>query len=172
VGLFASDGSRLAWKYLNGTETAPVTGLKSADVPFTLPMTAGSTRFGLYANFSQVLLATSASITVAPPAATIVTVTPATIAPGGTVHASIANGPGNGADWVALYATGGSIYLDWKYLNGTRTAPATGLTAATVDFTMPTTPGTYRVQFYQNKLVRPARLERDHHGRQRHADRS
>jgi hypothetical protein len=151
MGLYAADGSRLSWKYLNGTETAPAIGRTTAEVPFTLPTTAGTYTLRLYANYSQILLATTAPITVATPADTTITVTPpTTIAPGGTVHAIIANGPGNAADWVALYAAGGSTYLDWKYLNGTRTVPATGMTTAPVDFTLPTTPGTYTLQFYQN----------------------
>jgi hypothetical protein len=151
VGLFAADGSRLTWKYLNGTQTAPAAGLTSADVTFTLPTTAGSYTLRLYANYSQTLLATTAAIAVATSAGTTVSVTPTTtIAPGGVVHALVENGPGNAGDWVALYAAGGSIYLDWKYLNGTRTAPSTGMRTATVDFTLPTTPGNYVLQFYQN----------------------
>src|SRR3954466_2003362 len=77
-----------------------------------------------------------------------VTVTPTSVAPGGTVTVTIANGPGNARDWVALYS--GVTLIDWKYLNGTRTAPATGVSAATVTFVMPATPGTYTVQLLAN----------------------
>jgi hypothetical protein len=119
-------------------------------VPFALPSTGGTYTLRLYASYSQTLLATSAPVTVATPVGTTVTLNTTTVAPGGTVLATIANGPGNAADWIALYATGGSTYLDWQYLNGTRNVPATGVTGTTVAFTMPTTPGTYTLQFYLN----------------------
>src|SRR5207247_11379014 len=41
-------------------------------------------------------------------------------------------------------------YLDWQYLSGSRTPPPTGLTGATVTFTMPTTPGSYNVRLLSN----------------------
>jgi hypothetical protein len=150
IGLFAADGSRVAWKYLNGGQTAPAVGLASATVPFALPSTGGTYTLRLYASYSQTLLATSAPVTVATPVGTTVTLNTTTVVPGGTVLATIANGPGNAADWIALYAAGGTTYLDWQYLNGTRNVPATGATNATVAFTLPTTPGTYTLQFYLN----------------------
>ena len=150
IGLFAPDGSRLAWKYLNGSQSVPAVGLTAADVPFALPMTAGTYTIRLFANFTQTVLATAAPITVSAPAQTTVTATPTTIVPGSTVQVSVANGLGNAADWVALWATGGSTYLDWKYLNGTRNVPASGVTNGTVSFTMPTAPGTYVFRFYAN----------------------
>jgi hypothetical protein len=73
-----------------------------------------------------------------------------TVTPGVTVTATIANGPGNAKDWVGLYPVGGSVELDWKFLNGARIAPATGVTGATLSFTLPTTPGTYVLRLYAN----------------------
>ena len=74
------------------------------------------------------------------------------MAPGATVTATIANGPGNSPDWVGLFATGAppARYLDWQYLNGTLTAPVPGLTGGTLTFTLPLTPGTYHVRFFLN----------------------
>ena len=63
---------------------------------------------------------------------------------GGTVTFTIANGPGNAADWVGFFcpsSNADSSYADWKYLNNTKTAPAMGLTAGSVTFTAPTTGG-------------------------------
>src|SRR5437667_7869669 len=62
------------------------------------------------------------------------------------------NAPGNPKDWLALYAKGAldSAYLDWFFLNGTKSAPAAGLTTATVPFTLPKMPGTYEVRFFAN----------------------
>jgi glucose/arabinose dehydrogenase len=73
-----------------------------------------------------------------------------TATPGQTITVTVANGPGHTTDWVGLYATAAAdtVNLDWKYLNGTRTAPATALTAASLSFTMPTTPGTYNFRLF------------------------
>src|SRR5438876_7882708 len=75
-----------------------------------------------------------------------------TVAPGATVSVGVTSGPGNPKDWLALYPTGAadSAYLDWFFLNGTKSAPAVGLTTATVPFTLPTTLGDYEVRFFAN----------------------
>src|SRR5439155_970064 len=75
-----------------------------------------------------------------------------TVAPGATVSVGVTSGPGNPKDWLALYPTGAadSAYLDWFFLNGTKSAPAVGVTTATVPFTLPHTPGTYEVRFFAN----------------------
>ncbi len=72
------------------------------------------------------------------------------VAAGATVTAGVTNGPGNRTDWVALYPQGGGSYLDWFYLNGLKSAPATGLTTASVNFTMPQTNGAYEIRFLPN----------------------
>jgi len=78
------------------------------------------------------------------------TVTPTSVAPGGIVTVTLSNGPGNTNDWVGLYSSSApnTMMLDWKYLNGTRVAPAAGATGATVTFMMPGTLGTYNVRFF------------------------
>src|SRR5439155_178012 len=75
-----------------------------------------------------------------------------TVAPGATVSVGVISGPGNPKDWLALYPTGtaDSAYLDWFFLNGAKSAPAAGLTTATVPFTLPNTLGTYEVRFFAN----------------------
>jgi hypothetical protein len=265
VGLFVStapDTTYVDWMYLNGTRTAPPTGLSNATLQFTAPTTTGTYNVRLLAN--GVKLATSGPVTVTPsPALTIndvsvtegnsgtttatftVTLAPvnptqtvtvhyatadgtATIAnsdyvaktgtltfgpsvatqtiavtvtgdttyepdetfvvnlstatnallgdsqgvgtilnddavpgpavtmntpsvtPGGTISVTVAGGPANTNDWVTLDASGAAdtAYLDWIYLNGTKTRPVTGLSGATLQFTAPTTPGTYNVRFF------------------------
>src|SRR3989442_1223381 len=107
-------------------------------------------------------LATSADFTlttVAPPAVSITVnggSVPITVAAGASVTVTVPNGPGNPTDFLGLNATGApdnGTYLAWFWLNGTKTAPAAGLTTATVTFTAPTTPGTYEVRFYANNTV-------------------
>src|SRR5207247_2554159 len=96
---------------------------------------------------STTLLAASATITVqgtAPPPPTI-TVTPTSVAPGAMVTVTVANGPGGATDWVALWPVSApdTGYISGLYLNGLKTAPATGVTNATLQYPMPFTPGTY-----------------------------
>src|SRR5207248_2569539 len=67
-----------------------------------------------------------------------------TVAAGGTISFTVANGPGNARDWVTFYcpaSTADNGYLDWAYLNNTKVPPASGVTSATVTFTAPTTVG-------------------------------
>jgi hypothetical protein len=81
-----------------------------------------------------------------------VTATPTTVAPGGTITVTVANGPGSPTDWVALAPTTApdTTYLDWKYLNDSTIPPGAGLTSATVHLTAPSTSGTYEVRFFAN----------------------
>ena len=70
---------------------------------------------------------------------------------------TVSNGPGGITDWVGLYAVGtpDTSYLDRQYLNGLQTPPATGLTAATLTFSMPTTEGDYEFRFFPNDGFAP-----------------
>ena len=83
--------------------------------------------------------------------ATGITATPSCVVSTGarTVSVSVSGGPGNNNDWVGLYPTGSSTYTDWWYLNGTKTAPATGLTSASFNVTLPA-----GVAGYTLKLIR------------------
>ncbi len=88
-----------------------------------------------------------------------VSVTSTSVPPGGLIQFVVSNGPANRLDWVSLSTTsaGDNTYLDWKYLNGQRTAPLTGVSGATLQFTAPTTPGTYNIRFFtDNRLVKLA----------------
>jgi hypothetical protein len=84
---------------------------------------------------------------------TTFTVSATTIAPGATVTTTIANGPGNPRDWVGVYPSDGATLLDWKYLNGSQTAPAQGATTAVVAIAMPTTPGSYTLRFASGSSI-------------------
>jgi Putative Ig domain len=148
----AANNQYLQWKYLNGQQTAPGTGLNAAVLNFTAPSTIGTYELRFFRNNAFSLLATSPAISVTGPSPTApsVALTPSAGAPGGTLAAVIANGPAGVADWVALFQTGGTQYLEWKYLNGVSFPPTTGMSGATLGFTMPSTPGTYEVRFFAN----------------------
>src|SRR3989475_12243531 len=69
-------------------------------------------------------------------AAPSITLGAATGGTGGTVTATVANGPGAPGDWVGLYDAGGNA-VSWQYLNGTQVKPATGVTTAAVNLKRP-----------------------------------
>ena len=140
VALYATGASTyLQWKYLNASQVAPAAGMVDAVVPFTMPMAPGTYLVRFYTG--STLLSTGAPITVA--GTTITVSTRTSVTAGNAVTATVGNGPGNATDWIGLYAAGGGALLNWKYLNGAQTAPAAGMTGATVAFTMPMTPGSY-----------------------------
>ncbi|HXV59962.1 MAG TPA: Calx-beta domain-containing protein, partial [Vicinamibacteria bacterium] len=137
------------WQYLNGTHSVPTTGLTSAVLTFNMPRTLGDYEFRFFANNGYTLLATSPAVSLRPPT---LTSSAASVGPGGSVQVSVAEGPGYRGDWVALSAVGSptTSYLDWKYLNGTRSMPATGVTSATLTFVMPQPLGNYVFRFFAN----------------------
>ena len=146
IGLFDVEGnasSYLSWQYLNGTQTAPANGLEDATVLFALPATPGIYNVRLFAAGTYDLLAVSEPITVLSPTVTVITA-------GGTVTATVANGPGYTTDWIGLYEVNGAVsdYKDWRWLNNTQRPPDAGLVNATVTFAAPSTPGTYVLRFF------------------------
>jgi len=155
VGLYtasAPDTMMLDWKYLSGTRTAPATALTSATVTFAMPSTTGVYNVRLFSRDTYVKLATSASITVQNITSSTISAAPSTVTPGAVITGTVSNGPANARDWVGLYATASadSMMIDWKYLNGSRTAPAVGVASASVTFTAPKSAGTYNLRFFAN----------------------
>lgn len=81
IGLYpasASDGGPIYWRYLNGTTTPPVAGVRAATVTFTLA-TAGTYNFRLFRADTFERLAISANVVVTAPAVPIMSVSPATL---------------------------------------------------------------------------------------------
>jgi hypothetical protein len=147
------------YMYLNGTKTRPSMGMTSANLQFTAPTSGGSFEFRFYQNDSFTLLATSPVVTVtaqssstAPSVAVNGTTGPVTVAAGSTIAVTVSNGPGNISDWVMMVPAGSppQTWGDYKYLSGTRTRPASGMTTATINFTAPAGGGTFEFRFYQN----------------------
>jgi len=162
VGLFpaaAADTGYVAWMYLNGTKTAPAGGATGATLAFPAALPAGSYNIRWFAQNGFTKLATSAAITVTAPPPPEITINTPAVAPGATISFTLANGPANPTDWVGLYPTtaADSAYLAWTYLNGTRTAPASGSAGATLTLQAPLTSGTYNVRWFaQNGFTRLA----------------
>ena len=160
VGLFVSGAADSNWtarQYLNGAGTPPTTGTAAAELTFATPANGGTYEFRFFAAGTFNRLTTSAPLLVNAPTAqlavnSIVPPSVMTAAPGTTVSVQLSNGPGSPTDWVAMAATTApnTTTISWKYLNGLTTAPAQGLTSATLSFTLPTTPGTYEFRFFGN----------------------
>jgi ribosomal protein L35AE/L33A len=84
-----------------------------------------------------------------------VNVTSTTVQPGAPIQFTVTNGPANATDWVSLAVDSApdGTYLTWKYLNGLNTAPTTGVSNATLQFTAPSTAGTYNIRFFANNTL-------------------
>jgi hypothetical protein len=151
VGTPSAPANRLAYQFLNGQTTAPVSGVSAATLTFTLPIAPGSYEVRFFSNGSFTVLATSGAITIAPPS---VALNAARAVPGQSVTATVTNGPGNAWDWVGLYPVGApsapANRLAYQFLNGQTTAPASGVNGATLTFTLPSTPGGYEVRLFLN----------------------
>ena len=133
-----------------------------------MPATPGTYNVRFFLNDSSTMLATSATITVTAAAAPSIALSATTVVPGGTVTATIANGPGNAGDWVGLYRrrrrrTGRTC--DWKYLNGTQTQPASGVTGAAAGVHVAGDAGHLQRAVLPERLVDDAGDERHDHGR-------
>ena len=152
VGLFptgAPSTGSTDWKYLNGSRTAPATGVTSATVSFVAPSTLGTYAVRFYSS-SNTLLASSITISVNGTPTISAT---STVSTGQTIAVAVRNGPANRYDMVALYpssSTSTSAYIDWKYLNGSQVAPTTGTANANLTFTAPAQAGQYVVRFLAN----------------------
>src|SRR5438093_63235 len=122
-----------------------------------MPSTPGAYNLRFFPNNSTTLLATSATITVqgSTPPPPSVTVTPTTVMVGAMVNVTVANGPGGATDWLGLVPVGAADweYISVLYLNGSKTAPSTGLTNATFSFPMPTTGGAYNLRFFPSNTT-------------------
>jgi hypothetical protein len=66
AGVTATSTNRLAFKFLNGSTTAPFSGQTAASFSFTLPTAPGSYDVRLFLNNSSTVLATSESVTITP----------------------------------------------------------------------------------------------------------
>src|SRR5574337_893553 len=153
IGLYtisSPDNTPLDWLYLNGSKTPPPSDVTSAVLSFAMPGVSGSYNFRFFGNDSYQLLATSNQVVLAQVAT--VTATPSPVSPGGVIGVSVAQGPGHRTDWVGMYRADQSNlqYVDWFYLNGSKSAPVSGLTSGTVMFTAPPGGGVYNFRFFVN----------------------
>jgi len=144
IGIYvpgAPNQPSLAWRY--------TTGAASGSVPFTIPATLapGTYELRLFSNGGYTRLAVSNSLTVAACTAGSLSMSPASIAAGGSVTATWSGicAP-TGIDWIGLFAPGAPNQpsLAWRY--------TTGAASGSVPFTIPASlaPGTYELRLFSN----------------------
>jgi hypothetical protein len=134
----APDTSYLQWIYVGA-------GVTNRAWTVVAPSTTGRYEFRLYLNNSYVRAATSPPITVTTPVSPALSVDTANVGGGATVTATLANGLGGAADWLALAAVGApdTSYLQWIYVGA-------GVTTRTWSVAMPTAGGIYEFRLFLN----------------------
>jgi Divergent InlB B-repeat domain len=75
------------------------------------------------------------------------------LTPGDSFEAIVRNGPGNRTDWIILApvesAPKDDPYNTWRYLNGRRGPPATGISNNSLTFVAPNVPGLYELRLFE-----------------------
>jgi uncharacterized protein (TIGR03437 family) len=153
----ASDATYVDWRYLNGATTPPAAGVSSATIAFQTPATPGAYEVRFYVNNANQRLTTSGPLVVTPSPAqltvnSVAAPTPLTVDAGSTALVAVSDGPANATDWVGLYAAGTADAqpLSWNYLNGSSVPPAIGSAAASLNFLIPASAGSYEFRFFSD----------------------
>ena len=131
----SADSNVLQWTYVGA-------GAATRTWTVTMPTTAGAYEFRLFLNAGYTRAATSPAVTVSP-ATLAVSIT--TVAPNGSVTATLSGGAGGPSDWLVLAAVGApdSSALQWTYVGA-------GVTSRTWTITMPATAGPYEFRLFLN----------------------
>jgi hypothetical protein len=151
----AADTAFITWMHVSCSKT-PGASAAAGSCPLVVPATlpAGTYQMRLFANGVYSLLTTSNSFTVAASAGPTLTVSPATIAPGGTVTAAWSGiAAPTAADWMALYAPGAAdtAFITWMHVSCSKTpggSAAAGSCPLVVPATLPA--GTYQMRLFAN----------------------
>src|SRR5207249_1733308 len=158
IGLYApgsGNNAYLAWIYVSCSQSRAAASA-AGSCPFTIPsgLAPGSYELRLYPNDTFTRLATSGTFTVTGSGGAVLSVSPTSLAAGGTVTATwsgiAAPTPG---DWIGLYApgSGNNAYLAWIYVSCSQSRAAASA-AGSCPFTIPSglAPGSYELRLYPN----------------------
>jgi hypothetical protein len=101
----------------------------------------------------QTLTSSTASVTVTTATAASVSVSSTSVQPGASVTVTF-SGSTQASDWIGVYVPTASVdsELDYRYLNGLKTAPTTVIASGSFSFPMPTTPGSYELRFVRDDI--------------------
>lgn len=109
---------------------------------------------------SSTVLATSSQITVNDPLLKVDTVVAPTVvngAPSDVVQIDLIGGEAHQLNWIGMFRAGetdNDEYEDWFYLNGTKTAPSTGVHNASFPMTLPNSRGKYEFKLPHFETLR------------------
>jgi acyl-CoA thioesterase FadM len=120
-------------------------GATTATWTVNMPTTAGTYEFRLFADNGYTRLVTSPTVTVAALTPASLAVSATAVNGGDSVTVTLAGGPGNNFDWIALAAVGDpdTTYLEYIYVGQ-------GATTATWTVNLPGTAGTYEFRLFAN----------------------
>jgi len=144
IGLFvpgAANTAYLSFRYTTGTA--------SGNVPFTIPGTvaAGTYELRLFSNNTYTRIGTSGPLTVTAAQPANLSVSPTTIAAGGTITATWSGiASPSGLDWIGLYtpSAANTSYISYRYLTGTANGSVPFVIPASVS------PGIYELRLFSN----------------------
>jgi hypothetical protein len=144
----------VSWIYVSCSQT-PASPRAAGSCPFVIPsgLAPGNYELRLLANNGFTRLATSGPLTVTPPGPQL-TVSPASVARGGTVTATWSGiATPTSTDWIGLYspAAPDTAYLAWVYVSCSQT-PATPRASGSCPFVIPAglATGTYQLRLLAN----------------------
>jgi glucose/arabinose dehydrogenase len=157
IGLFAQgapDTSYISWMYVSCSQS-PTTPRASGSCPFVLPsgLATGTYELRLLANNGFTRLATSGPLSVAP-AGPQLSVSPGSVAAGGTVTATWSGiASPTATDWIGLFSVGApdTSYISWEYVSCSQ-SPATPRASGSCPFVVPSglAPGNYQLRLLAN----------------------
>ena len=158
IGLYVpgtSDSAFLAWIYVSCSQS-PGGARASGSCAFAIPggVAPGTYELRLLSNNGYTRLATSNSFTVTGGGASSLSVTPSSVAAGGSVTATWSGiAAPSATDWIGLYAPGAadSAYLAWIYVSCSQ-SPAAARAAGSCAFAIPSglAPGSYELRLLSN----------------------
>ncbi len=149
------DTAYIDWIYTSCSKTAGE-GSASGSCSFVLPSTlpSGTYEIRLFSNDRYSLLASSAPFSVTAASGPLMTASPATIAPGGSITVSWSGiAAPTATDWMALYASGAAhdAFVDWIYVSCSKT-PVAGGAGGSCPFVIPAdvAAGAYQTRLFAN----------------------
>src|SRR5207253_1908903 len=158
IGLYVPGSGNSAYRacvYV-GWSQSPSAASAAGSCPFTIPsgLAPGSYELRLYPNDTFTRLATSGTFTVTGSGGATLSVSPTSLAAGGTVTATWSGIPApTPGDWIGLYGpgSGNSSYLTWIYVSRSQSRGAASA-AGSCPFTIPSglAPGSYELRLYPN----------------------
>ena len=161
IGLYVTGAADTAWRdyfYASSCTKTPGTARASGSCQYSVPasLSGGTYELRLFSNGSWTRLAVGNTFTVTasynPPA---ITVTPTSVAAGGTVTAAFSSvASPSSEDWIGLYVTGtaDTAWRDYFYASSCTKTPGTARASGSCQYSVPASlsGGTYELRLFSN----------------------